>query len=129
MTDRPTIEQYKKNIEAHDFQPFKCVDCGTVIAPPSGTCYSCGSNRMEWARVSGKGTLVSFTVIHIAPDEFQEEAPYFIAIVELEEGTRVTGRLQGFDPLKPEEVSLGTPVVLDYETGKSGKTYLSFRPE
>jgi uncharacterized OB-fold protein len=84
---------------------------------------------MEWGRVSGKGTLVSFTVIHIAPDDFQEEAPYFIAIVELEEGTRVTGRLQGFDPMKPEEVILGTPVVLDYETGKSGKTYLSFRPE
>ncbi|UCH05288.1 MAG: Zn-ribbon domain-containing OB-fold protein [Candidatus Thorarchaeota archaeon] len=129
MTEKPTIEQYLKNIEARDFQPFKCVDCGTVIAPPSGTCYSCGSNKMEWTRVSGKGTLVSFTVIHIASDEFQEEAPYFIAIVELEEGTRVTGRLQGFDPLKPEEVGIGTLVVLDYETGKSGKTYLAFRPE
>ena len=129
MTEKPTIEQYLKNIEAHDFQPFKCVDCGTIIAPPSGTCYNCGGNKMEWTRVSGKGTLVSFTVIHVAPDAFQEEIPYIIAIVDLEEGTRVTGRLQGFDPLKPEEVGLGIPVVLDYEAGKSGRTYLSFRPE
>ncbi|MHA2433301.1 MAG: Zn-ribbon domain-containing OB-fold protein, partial [Candidatus Thorarchaeota archaeon] len=85
MSEKPTIEQYKKNIEAHDFQAFKCLGCGAVIAPPSGTCYSCGGNKMEWTRVNGKGNLVSFTVIHVAPAEFQEEAPYFIAIVELEE--------------------------------------------
>jgi uncharacterized OB-fold protein len=84
---------------------------------------------MEWADVSGKGKLVSFTVIHIAPDEFAEEAPYFIAIVELEEGTRVSSRLLGFDPLKPEEIKLGSQLTLDYEKGKSGKNYLAFRPE
>jgi uncharacterized OB-fold protein len=83
---------------------------------------------MEWAEVSGKGKLVSFTVIHIAPDEFAEEVPYYVAIVELDEGTRVSARLLGFDPLKPEEVTLGVPVTLDYEKGKSGKTYLAFKP-
>jgi uncharacterized OB-fold protein len=83
---------------------------------------------MEWTKVSGKGTLVSFTVIHIAPEQFQEEAPYLIAIIELEEETRVTARLQGFNPMKPEEIQVGTPLVLDYEDGLSGNTYLSFKP-
>ena len=110
------------------FRAYKCVDCGMVIAPPSGTCYGCGSNKMDWTDVSGKGKLVSFTVIHIAQDDFADEAPYLIAIVELEEGTRVSSRLLGFDPLKPEDVKLGIPVVLDYEKGKSGKTYLAFKP-
>lgn len=128
MNESPTIEKYKKNIEEHDFQAYKCAECGAVIAPPSGTCYSCGGNKMDWTRVSGKGTLVSFTVIHVSPEEFQDEAPYFIAIVELEEGTRVIARLGGFDPLKPDEVKLGANLILGYETGKSGKTYLSFRP-
>ena len=128
MSDVPTIEQYQKNIQEENFQAYKCVGCKAVIAPPSGSCYSCGGTKMEWTKVSGKGKLVSFTVIHIAPEEFQEEAPYIIAIIELEEGTRVTARLLGYDPLKPEEIKTGTPVALTYEKGSSGKTYLAFQP-
>jgi hypothetical protein len=30
--------------------------------------------------------------------------------------------------LKPEEVHLGINLKLDYEKGKSGATYLAFRP-
>jgi uncharacterized OB-fold protein len=128
MSETPTIEQYQKNIEEENFRAYKCVECNAIIAPPSGSCYSCGSNKMEWAEVSGKGKLVSFTVIHIAPEEFQEEAPYIIAIIELEEGTRVTSRLLGYDPLKPEEIKTGALHVLSYEKGASGKTYLAFKP-
>ncbi|MHA2312213.1 MAG: Zn-ribbon domain-containing OB-fold protein [Candidatus Thorarchaeota archaeon] len=128
MSEKPTIEQYKKKIQDHDFQAYKCASCGTLTAPPTGTCYSCGSSKMEWGTVSGKGNLVSFTVIHVAPEQFQEEAPYIIAIVELEEGTRITARLLGFDPMKPEAIEVGTPLVLDYEDGISGITYLGFKP-
>ncbi len=128
MSEKPTVEEYLKHIQEGMFRAYRCVDCGMIIAPPSGSCYGCGSSNMEWADVSGKGKLVSFTVIHIAPDEFVEEAPYFIAIVELEEGTRVSARLLGFDPLKPEEIALGVPVILDYEDGKSGRKYLAFKP-
>ena len=83
---------------------------------------------MEWTDISGKGKLVSFTVIHISPDEFVEETPYYVAIVELAEGTRVSARLLGFDPLKPEEVKLGIDVQLTYEDGKTGRKYLAFKP-
>ena len=128
MSEKPTVEEYLKNIEERMFRAYRCVDCGMVIAPPSGTCYGCGSSKMDWADVSGNGKLISFTVIHVAPDEFSEEAPYYVAIVDLEEGTRISARLLGFDPLKPEEVKLGIPLKLDYEKGKSGKTYLAFKP-
>ncbi|RLI52763.1 MAG: DNA-binding protein, partial [Candidatus Thorarchaeota archaeon] len=81
MSETPTVDQYLKNIEEGHFKAYKCADCGMIIAPPSGTCYGCGSSNMEWAEVSGKGKLISFTVIHIAPDAFVEEVPYFVAIV------------------------------------------------
>ncbi len=128
MSERPTVEAYKKNIQEGKFRALKCSSCGAVITPPLGTCYGCGGNKMEWTDVSGKGKLVSFTVIHVAPDEFASEAPYIVAIVELAEKSRVTARLVGFDPLKPEAIKIGIPLVLGYEKGKSGKNYLSFRP-
>ncbi len=127
QSDRPTVEQYKQFIQDGKFKAFKCSDCGAVIAPPLGSCYNCGSSKMEWTEVSGKGRLIAFTVIHVAPEQFQDEAPYYVAIVELDEGTRVTARLSGFDPLKPEEVELGIPMELTYETGSSGTRYLAFK--
>lgn len=128
MSEKPSVEQYLQSIQEGNFRAFKCIDCGAVIAPPSGSCYGCGGNKMEWTDVSGNGKIVSFTVIHIAPDEFQEETPYYVAIIELEEGTRITARLLGFDPLKPEEVPLGADVVLVYEESATGKKYLAFKP-
>lgn len=128
MSEKPSIDAYLKNIQERNFRAYKCVNCGMVIAPPSGSCYGCGGSNMTWTDVSGKGKLVSFTVIHIAPDQFVEEVPYFVAIVELAEGTRVSARLLGYDPLKPEEVKIGIDLKLDYEKGKTGTTYLAFRP-
>jgi len=128
MSEKPTVEEYLQNIQDGQFKAYKCVDCGMVIAPPSGSCYGCGSSKMDWTTVSGKGKLVSFTVIHIAPDEFADEVPYYIAIVELAEGTRVSARLLGYDPLKPEDVKLGSDVKMEYETIESGRKYLAFRP-
>lgn len=128
MSETPTIEAYEQYIRSEDFHAYKCAHCGAVIAPPSGVCYACGGTEMKWTKVSGKGTLISFTVIHVAPEEFQAEVPYFVAIVELEEGTRISARLKGFDAEHPETVKIGTPVVLDYEHGESGNIYLAFRP-
>ncbi len=126
-SNKPTIEKYKQFIQEGKFRAFKCSDCGAVIAPPLGSCYSCGSSKMEWTEISGKGRLVSFTVIHVAPEEFQDEAPYYIAIIELDEGTRVTARLSGFDPLKPEDVKLGTSMELTFIESPKGRKYLAFK--
>jgi uncharacterized OB-fold protein len=128
MSEKPTIEAYLKNIQDGHYKVYKCVDCGKIIAPPSGYCYECGSNNITWASVSGRGKLLSFTVIHVAPDQFAEESPYYVAIVELAEGTRISARLLGFNPLKPEEVKLGIDLQLDYAKSKSGSAYLAFRP-
>lgn len=128
MSEKPSVEKYLQNIQDEHFKAYKCTECGMVIAPPSGSCYGCGSSTMEWTEVSGKGKLVAFTVIHVSPDEFVEEVPYYVAIVELAEGTRVSARLLGYDPLKPEEVKLGIDVKLTYEDGKTGKKYLAFKP-
>jgi len=128
MSEKPTIEQYIENIKDKQFRAYQCGGCGAVVAPPQGSCYSCGASDFKWTEVSGKGTLVSFTVIHIAPDEFQNEAPYIIGLVELDEGTRITARLLGWDPNKPEEIEVGTKLILDYEESDAGRTHLAFKP-
>lgn len=41
------------------------------------------------------GTVYTETVVHIAPPQFAANAPYQVAIVALEDGTRVTARIDG----------------------------------
>jgi uncharacterized protein len=43
----------------------------------------------------GTGVVYTETVIHAAPEAFVNEAPYQIAIVELENGERITSRILG----------------------------------
>jgi uncharacterized protein len=50
------------------------------------------------------GTVYTETVVHIAPPQFEADAPYQVAIVELEDGTRVTARIDG------ERVAIGDRV-------------------
>lgn len=45
----------------------------------------------EWVEASGRGTLYSFTVVHRSIHrEFASVTPFVIAIVDLEEGARIT---------------------------------------
>jgi uncharacterized OB-fold protein len=60
------------------------------------------------------GVVYTETVVHMAPESFAAEAPYQIAIVTLEDGKRVTGRVQGErvaidDPVRLVEERLGVP--------------------
>ena len=41
------------------------------------------------------GTIYTETVVHLAPEAFAKDVPYQVAIVSLEDGSRVTGRVEG----------------------------------
>ena len=56
------------------------------------------------------GTVYTETVVHIAPEAFQKDVPYQVAIVALEDGTRVTARVDG------ERVQIGDRVAETHQT-------------
>jgi len=60
------------------------------------------------------GTVYTETVVHLAPEAFAAEVPYQVAIVTLENGSRVTARIQGErvaidDRVQEVEVREGVP--------------------
>jgi uncharacterized OB-fold protein len=55
------------------------------------------------------GKVYTETVVYSAPEAFVKDVPYQIAIVTLEDGRRITGRILG------TEVSVGDPVKLAEE--------------
>jgi uncharacterized OB-fold protein len=78
----------------------QCAQCGTRIFPASGVCPSCNSERMQPLVLAAEGTLYAFSTVHIAPAAW--ETPYTIGYVDLPEGVRVFGKVEGAAQLAPD---------------------------
>ncbi len=71
----------------------KCLDCNSYTCPPKATCDNCGSRNLETVELSGKGKIATFTTTYVAPAGYEKEAPYVVAMVELDEGPWIVGRI------------------------------------
>jgi len=106
-----TIEQFYKFLREGKLMAGKCVKCGKIHLPPRPLCDNCYSQEFEWVNVSGKGKLATYTVISIAPQQFQDLTPYAVGIVQLESGLKIPGMIQ---EVKEEELKIGMPLTLDF---------------
>jgi uncharacterized OB-fold protein len=92
---------------------LRCGDCGRWIHPFAGRCSACGSTQIAPQPVSGRATVVGFTVNH-QPWSRDVEVPYVVAIVALEEQADL--RLMTNLPRTPiAEVRVGLPVKVFFE--------------
>jgi uncharacterized OB-fold protein len=49
--------------------------------------------KMKELKLKGTGKVVTYTIIHVAPEHFVGQAPYPIAIIELDEGPKITAQI------------------------------------
>ena len=71
----------------------KCLDCNSYTCPPKATCDNCGSRNLETVELRGKGVIRTFTTTYVAPAGYEKESPYTVALVELDEGPWIVGRI------------------------------------
>lgn len=75
-----------------------CAECGYLRWPPGPLCPECQAEGGKWTEVRAAGSLWSVATYHRALDPaFAEEVPYSVALVELDDGPRMYGRITG-DP-------------------------------
>ncbi|HBL28820.1 MAG TPA: transcriptional regulator [Acidobacteria bacterium] len=85
----------------------RCAACDAVQFPPRTSCGACRGADLKPYRFSGRGTVYSFAEVSQPPRGFV--GPYVVALVELEEGVRVTAQLTD---ISAEEVEIGLPVEM-----------------
>lgn len=61
-----------------------CPDCNRVLVPPRSVCGKCGSELKDWMPLSGRGKLVSYTVVRYAEATHPLPAPWGLAVIQLE---------------------------------------------
>jgi uncharacterized OB-fold protein len=104
----------------------KCQHCNRYIFYPRPHCPKCTCTDLEWVPVSGRGKVYSFTIVRRAMiPAYRHDVPYVFAIVELEEGPRLTTNIVNCDP---ETVRVDMPVKATYDKVTSEITLLKFEP-
>lgn len=86
-----------------------CPHCDAKLFPPRDVCPECGQEARTPFNFSGRGKVYSFTTVFEPPAGHEENAPYTVALVQLDEGPLVTAQLTD---LEPGKVEIGTPVEM-----------------
>lgn len=104
-----------------------CLACSTSHFYPRTLCPNCHSDDIESRVGSGRGTVYSFTTQYRAGNPaLEDQVPYTIVMVDLDEGYRMMADLVGSEP---EVISIGLPVVAEIEHPDNEHPVVHFRVE
>lgn len=114
--------RYHREIpQRYRLEAGKCKQCGHISFPPRLVCSKCKSKTFETVQLNNEGKILTFTIIRVGPDKFSKETPYVVAIIELNDGVRLTAQVTDCDVNK---VEIGTKVKMVFrkiqDEGKSG---------
>jgi uncharacterized OB-fold protein len=114
------------SLKARNVTVQRCDSCGKFRHVPKEICTQCFSTGFSWAPISGRGVVYTYTIVRRAPTPaYQEDAPYAIVHVTMDEGFRMIGTMTGIDP---ESVAIDAPVRVVYSDLTPEWTILQFAP-
>lgn len=88
-----------------------CSDCNQFQFYPRIICSHCDSDALSWRAVSGRGSVASYTVVRRGISRAYE-APYIVALIDLDEGPRMMSTVLGCEP---EGIAVGDAVDVQFE--------------
>ena len=125
---RPALTQdnrfFFEGAKEHKLLIQRCTNCGVLRHPPRPACANCRSFDWDTVTASGRGTIYSYVVNHY-PQVPAFDYPLVVALVELEEGTRLVANVAG---ITPESIAIGMPVMAHFEAFDDELTLPVFRP-
>lgn len=112
---RPSAESqpFWDAARAHKLKLQKCNSCGEFWFPPSARCAHCLGGDFAWTEVKGTGRVFSFvTYRRLYHKGWEDDLPYVVAVVELDEGPRLLSAISGI-PAEAVACDMRVKVVFD----------------
>jgi uncharacterized OB-fold protein len=114
MTAQPPfcIEQFYSFMNEGKLMAGKCRKCGKIHLPPRPLCDRCLSKDFEWTSLPTTGKLLAYTIIHVAPLQFQASAPYIIGVIGFDNGLKIPGMIKH---ISPEQIKIRMSLSMAFE--------------
>ena len=122
----PTTRPFWDGLNERKVQIQRCDGCDSWVFYPRTRCPSCLSDLLIWREVSGQGVLYTYTLARqpTAP-HFADETPQQLAVVELDEGVRMTSTLVN---VEPSDIVIGMRLQPYFDQVTSAVTLLRNQP-
>lgn len=121
---RPSVnrdtEYFWEGCREGELRIQRCGGCGLLRHPPGPMCPECGATKPKYLVSDGRGVVYSY-VVHHHPQVPGKQTPFVVALIELDEGVRMLGELDG-------EPSIGLPVEVVFTKVDDELTMPSWRP-
>lgn len=136
MASEITSYDFFANLNQHKLMGTRSLTTGQVFLPPRPVDPNDIHSEMEWVEFSGKGKLLTFTIIYVGTSAmiaagYDRKNPYCVGIVQTEEGPSISAQILDVDVQHPESIKIGMPLevaYIDRGEGDAKKTFLAFRP-
>lgn len=125
----PTPSRYWREIpQRYRLEAEKCKGCGLILFPPRLVCPQCGKREFAKTKLAESGALLTYTVIRVAPEGFEDQTPYAVGIAELDDGARLTAQVVDCDFSR---LKVGLRVKLEFrkmhEDGAAGIIHYGYK--
>ena len=122
----PDNQGFWEACSRHELVIQRCPQCDTLRHPPRPVCSTCHSDDIDWKRVSGLGTIYTYSITHQAVHPaLRDRVPWNVIMVDLDEGVRMFSHLVD---CPEEKVSIGLRVEVTFEDVGEGISLPYFRP-
>ena len=98
MEHKLICKDYNEALKQNKLLGLKCKECNAITVPPKIVCNRCSSSELEIIELKGSGKIKTFTTVFVASEGREEEVPYTIVMVELDDGPWIMGNLDGVAP-------------------------------
>ena len=121
MEHKLIFKDYDEALKQNRLLGLKCRSCGTITVPPKMVCRQCASEEMDIIELKGRGKIKTFTTVFVAAEGREEEVPYTIVMVELDDGPWIMGNLEGVEPEQATMDIIGKTVTMGHKVFSGDK--------
>jgi uncharacterized protein len=107
----PTARAWREYPQRYRYEAAVCKKCGKWFFPPRLICDACKHREFETKIMRRTGTILTHTVIHTGPKPYADSAPFACAVVEMDDGPRITTQFADYNP---DQLKIGQKVKLEF---------------
>jgi uncharacterized protein len=99
-----TVKEFQEKIKEGKIEGYKCSKCGHEQIDVIEFCPICHGSELQKTEFAGTGKVLTYTIQLVAPEQFMNEVPYAWAIIQLDDGPKITGWIPFIS--KPSELPI-----------------------
>jgi uncharacterized protein len=125
-----TLSGFLRGLGEHRIEAGRCPSCSGVYVPPRARCPQCRVGPLDRLELSDRGSIATYTVVHLPFPGLTMDLPFVCAWVRLDGADVAFAHLLG--EVRPEEVTVGQRVeavwVAEHELAPTWESIRYFRP-